>query len=195
MVEFVLCMSLVWVPLFFGTLVLGFNLVRAMEVTQVCRDAGHMYAYGTDFSQPAYQNLLVNLAPTLHMTTSGGNGVVVLSTIIYADKAACNGAGLTNNCPNLGKAVITRRIVIGNSSLHDSAFGSLRNSGLMDSSGNISPTNYLSDSRAVAQNFLSIIPLQSSVQFAYLAEMWVTSPDYNWWSFIGNGGSSARAIF
>lgn len=196
MVEFVLCMSLVWVPLFFGTLVLGFNLVRAMEVTQVCRDAGHMSAYsGIDFSQPAYQNLLVSLAPALHMTTKGGNGVVILSTITYADQMACNGANMSNNCPNLGQAVIIRRIVIGNSSLHDSAFGSLLNSGLMDSAGGISSTKYLSNSRAVAQNFLNIIPLQSSTQLAYVAEMWVTSPDYNWWSVLGNSGSSARAIF
>lgn len=195
LVEFVLCFGLFWIPLFFGTLVLGLNLNRAMQVTQVCRDAGHMYAYYTDFSQPAYQNMLVNLAPSLNITTNGGNGVVVLSTITYADQTACNGANLTNGCPNMGQAVIVRRIVIGNPSIHDSAFGSLLNSGLMDSSGNISNTNYLTDSRAVAQNFLNVIPLQSSKQFAFIAEMWVISPDYNFWKVLGNSGSSARAIF
>ena len=194
LVEFVLCFGFVWVPLFLGTLVLGFNLVRAIQVTQVCRDAGHMYAFGTDLSQPAYQNMLVSLAPGLNMTTNGGNGVIILSTVTYADQNACNAASLTSSCPNLGQAVIMRRIVIGNANLHLSSFGTPASS-IMDSKGNISNTNYLSNASAVAPNFLNLVPLQSSTQFAYIAEMWVTSPDYNWWSFLGNSGSSARAIF
>jgi hypothetical protein len=194
LVEFVLCFSFFWVPLFFGTLVLGLNLVRAIQTTQVCRDAGHMYAFGTDFSQPANQNLLVSLASGLNMTATGGNGVVVLSTITYADATACQAAGLQNNCPNQGQAVFTRRIVIGNQGLHPSAFGTPV-SNIMDNGGNISNTNYLTDTSAVASGFLNVIALQSSTQLAYVAEMWVISPDYNWWSVLGSSGSSARAIF
>ena len=171
---------------------LGFNLVRAIQVTQVCRDAGHMYAYGTDFSQSANQNLLVSLASGLNMTRTGGNGVIILSTITYADASVCQQAGLQNNCHNQGKAVFTRRIIIGNQGFHTSAFGTPA-SNIMDSSGNIS--NSLTDASAVANGFLDVVPLQSSTQLAYLAEMWVTSPDYNWWSAFGTTGSSARAIF
>jgi len=40
LVEFVLVMSLVMVPLMLGTMVVGFNLIRAIQVNQVNRDAG-----------------------------------------------------------------------------------------------------------------------------------------------------------
>ena len=195
LVEFVLCFALFWLPLFFGTLVLGLNLIRAMQVTQVCRDAGHMSAFSNiDFSQPANQNLLVSLASGLNMTTTGGNGVIILSTITYADATACQAAGLQNNCPNQGQAVFTHRIVVGNQGINTSVFGTPA-SNIVDSSGNISSANFLTDPSAVANGFLSIIPLQSSTQLAYVSEVWAISPDYNFWSFLGNSGSSARAIF
>src|SRR5579875_3756617 len=77
-VEFAFCFALFWVPLFLGSIVIGFNLIRAVQVTQVCRDAGHMYAGGIDFSQSTYQNLFVSLAIGLNMSTNGGNGVEIL---------------------------------------------------------------------------------------------------------------------
>ncbi len=122
LIEFVLCFALFWVPLFLGTLVIGFNVIRAIQVTQVCRDAGHMYSYGMDFSQSAYQNLLVSLAPGLNMTVSGGKGVVILSTVTYVDQTDCTAGGYPH-CANLNQTVFTRRIVIGNSGLYSSAFG------------------------------------------------------------------------
>ncbi len=188
--------SFIWLPLFLGTLVIGFNLVRAIQVTAVCRDAGHMYSYGIDFSQAAYQNLLVDLATGLKMTTSGGNGVVILSTVTYVGPTDCTAAGYTANttsCPNLNQIVFTRRIVIGNSSLHTSAFGT-PNSSEMDSSGNISAAGYLTDATNRAGTFSSVIALTSG-EFAYVSEMWVTSPDFNWWSALGQTGASARSIF
>ena len=50
LVEFVLVMALVMVPLLLGTMVVGFNLIRSIQVNQINRDAGHMYARGVDFS-------------------------------------------------------------------------------------------------------------------------------------------------
>ncbi len=194
LVEFVLCFSLFWVPLFFGMLVIGFNLIRAIQVTQVCRDAAHMYAYGTDFSQPAYKNLLVSLATGLNMKTTGGNGVIIFSTITFVDQASCDAANLTSGCSNLDKAVFVRRIVIGDANLHTSAFGTPAPN-IVDSSGNINNIDYLKNASVVAENFKDVIGLKSSTQFAFVAEMWVNSPDYNWWSGFGNSGASARAIF
>ncbi len=196
LIEFLLCFSFVWVPLFFGTLVLGLNLVRAIQTTQVCRDAGHMYGFSNiDFSQAANQTLLVSLASGLNMTPTGGNGVIILSTITYADATACQAANLQNgSCTNQGQAVFMRRIVIGNANLHMSTFGTPAPN-IVDGSGNISNTNYLTNPSAVANGFLNVVPLQSSTQFAFVAEMWVASPDYNWWSVLGNSGSSALAIF
>ncbi len=194
LVEFVLCFALIWTPLILGLYGIGFNLNRAMQVTQVCRTAAHMSAFGTDFSKPAFQTLLVNLAPSLHMTTTGGNGVLILSTITYADQTACDNAKLSGQCSNKGSAVVIRRIVIGNAALHASSFGVT--DGVTDGSGNIDPSVYLTNPSLVAPNFLNLISLQSSSQLAYMAEFWVTSPDFAQFNTSGwNGGSSARAIF
>ena len=195
-IEFAFCFALFWIPLFLGTIVIGFNLIRAVQVTQVCRDAGHMYAYGIDFSQSAYQSLLVNLATGLNMTTTGGNGVVILSTVTYIDSGACTAGGYqadTSHCPNLNTIVFTRRIVIGNSSLHSSNLGS-PNSAEMDSSGNVSVSGYLTDTSNQVASFSSVIPLTSG-QFAYVSEMFVQSPDTNWWFYSTTPMVSARSIF
>src|SRR5690349_11516666 len=88
LIEFVLAFSLFWLPLFFGTLVIGFSLIRGVQVTQICRDAGHMYSYGIDFSQQSYRNLLAGIAQGYNLTSSG-NGVVVLSTVTYITSTDC----------------------------------------------------------------------------------------------------------
>lgn len=200
LVEFVVGFSLFWTPLFLGTLVLGFNLIRAVQVTQVCRDAGHMYSQGIDFSNDVnpnpYQTLLIDLATGLNMTVSGGNGVIVLSTITYIGSSDCTSAGLhanSNSCPNLNYAVFTNQVVIGNSSLHASAFGTPSTSG-MQTNGDIQSSTYLTNTADRATNFENVIPLAAD-QYAYVSEMWVTSPDISWWSFLGSTGASARSIF
>ncbi len=203
LIEFVLAFALFWIPLFFGTLVIGFNLIRAVQVTQVCRDAGHMYSQGIDFSQAVYQNLLVSLASGLNMTSTGGNGVVVLSTLTYIDDAQCQSGGYApgGTCPNYQKVVITRRVWVGNSGLHTSSFGTLLpNSALLDAAGNVTlGTNtgtrgYLNDPSTVATGFSSVIPLVSG-QLSYVSEMYIKSPDLDWWAFLGNMDVSARSIF
>ena len=201
-VEFALGFALFWVPLFLGTVVIGFNLIRAVQVTQVCRDAGHMYASGIDFSQTTYQNLLVDLAIGLNMTATGGNGVVILSTVMYVDSAACSAGGYSgNSCTNLNTTVFTRRVVVGNSGLpYSSAFGS-PNSGDMDSSGNVSVVGYLTHTGNQVASFQNTIPCFSSTssvsctQIAYISEMFVTSPDTSWWSFLSTPTVNARSIF
>lgn len=196
LVEFVVCFALFWVPLFLGLVVMGFDLIRAMQVTQVCRDAGHMYSYGMDFSQTAYQNLLVSLAPGLNMTTTGGNGVVILSTVTYIAASDCTAGGYQatqSSCANLNQTVFTRRIVVGNSALHASAFGTPSSSD-MDSSGNISSAGYLNNSNDRAVGFSNLIPLQSG-QFSYMSEMYVQSPDVSWWSYLGTAWANSRSIF
>jgi hypothetical protein len=196
-VEFVLCFSLFWIPLFFGVWIIGFSTIRAMQVTQVCRDAAHMYAYGTDFSQAAYQTMLVNMAPGLSLNTNGtGNGVVVLSTITYVTQNDCTAANITaSNCTNANQTVFTRRIVIGNSAVHSSTFGT-PSSSIIDSTGSISAANYLTNTSARATSFPTITNIQlTSGQFAYVAEMWVNSPDLNFWGGLSNPVSGARFIF
>ena len=193
MVEFTLATALFLVPLLFGTMVIGQNLLREIEVTQVSRDAGHMYSYGIDFSQTANQNLLVDIAKGLSFQTSGGNGVVILSTVTFIGPNDCAAGGYGNNCANVNQTVITRRIVIGNSAIKSSAFGT-PNASLMDSSGNVSQAGYLNDTSTRAAGFSSLIPLVSG-QYSYMSEMYVSTPDLSWWSYLGTTGVSARSIF
>ena len=194
--EFAFCLTFFWIPLFLGMAVIGINLVRAVQVTQVCRDAGHMYANGIDFSQSTYQTLLIDLAIGLNMSTSGGNGVEILSTVMYVDSNACTAGGYqanSTNCPNLNTIVFTRRLVVGNSSLHSSNLGSPVSSE-MDGSGNVSVSGYLTDTRNQVSGFSSIIPLTTG-QFAYVSELFISSPDTSWASFLSTPTISARSIF
>jgi hypothetical protein len=195
LIEFLLTSIFLIFPLLLGTFVFGMSLIRANQVAEVCRDAGHMYAYGVDFSQTSSQNMLVQLAQGLNMTTTGGNGVVVLSTVTYIDDNDCKAVDPTDSCPNLHYDVFVRRIVVGNAGLHASTFGT---PGSLDSSGNVN--SYFTDTSARANNFGSVIPLVSG-QYAYMAETFVVSPDFNFWSgnnfwkWISPGVISARSIF
>jgi len=195
LVEFVLCFSLFWVPLFFGTLQMGFSLIRAIQVTQISRDAAHMFAFGTDFSQAPAQNLLSNLAPSLGIVANG-RGAVVLSSITYVDAIACTAGGhsSTSTCPNYQKAVFTRWIVVPSSSTNVSAFGNPHS--LADpTTGIITAANYTTSASAVATNFLSLIPLSASTQISYVAETSVNSQDFHWWGAFPNTTIASRAIF
>jgi len=196
MIEFTLATSLFLVPLLLGTMVIGQNLIREIEVTQVCRDAGHMYSYGVDFSQSANQNLLVNLAQGLSFQTSGGNGVVILSTVTFIGPNDCVAGGYQPNgssCANLNQTVFTRRIVVGNASVKASAFGT-PSAGLIDSSGNISQAGYLNNTSTRATGFSSLVALTSG-QFSFMSEMYVATPDLSFWTYLGTTGVSARTIF
>jgi hypothetical protein len=195
LIEFMLS-SLVWLPLLLGVIFIGLNIVRAIEVTQICRDAGHMHAYGVDFAQPANQQLLVKLATDFTFTANSGNGVVILSTITFIGPADCQAAGLAANasqCANLNQSVFTRRIVVGNKQLRVSAFGTPSPSSI-DSDGNISATSYLNNISLRATSFSSVLPLQSG-QFAYLSEAYFASPDLDFPGFLSGSGTYSRAIF
>ena len=196
LIEFAFCLVLFWLPLVLGMLVIGFNLIRAVQVTQVARDAGHMYANGINFAQSTYQNLLVSLAIGLNMTATGGNGVVILSTVMYVDSAACTAGGYTtSNCPNYNTFVFTNRVVVGNSGLHSSSLGAPVSTEL-DSNGNVSQAGQLTDTKNQVSGFTSIIPAPSSgSEFAYVSEMFVRSTDTSWAAFLSTPTINARSIF
>jgi hypothetical protein len=197
-------MGLFWVPLFLGTVQFGFRLIRAVQVNQVCRDAGHMYAFGIDFSQPSNKYLLASFGPSLSVdpTAAGGNGEVILSTINYVDDAQCLAGGYLTTllCPNYQKDVIIRQIIVGKA-FKQSAFNTPDPS-IIDSSGNVQSGNlltrgYLNDPTTIATNFSSLITLSSGVsgqQTAYVSEMFVQSSTFNLY-FPGTTWVSSRNIF
>src|SRR5712692_4606052 len=121
LIEFAL-VSAFSIPLLLGMFVTGTNITRSIQVSQISRDAGHMYAMNVDFSQAANQDVIVRLALGLGMTTTGGDGVVILSHIINVYLSDCTAAGLSAaQCTNLDQTVFTHRIVIGNASLRASS--------------------------------------------------------------------------
>jgi hypothetical protein len=196
--EFVLSTALIIVPLFFGIIVIGLSLILANQVTEVCRDTGHMFAYGVDFSQAASQLLVTQqLAQGLGMTPTGGKGVIYLSILTYVDGSSCTGAGLqanTTNCPNLNQIVVTKRLIIGNTGIHASTFAPGIPSSLISSSGAISSANYLTNASVQAANFAGVINLTAG-QYAYVSEMFVNPPLGGIWSLFSSNVVTARSVF
>jgi TadE-like protein len=191
-VEFAFCLGLFWMPLFFGATQFGFQLIQANQVTQVCRDAGHMYAYGISFSQPSNQYLLASFAPGLNVdpTGQGGSSVVILSTVNYIDIAECQAGGYASTCPNYGLIVFTNQTVIGNPSLHASLFGTPTTDSTGTGTvppGGPSTSGYLNQSSAVAKNFpgISLSTGSTGQQSAYISEMYSRSSSLNWFFTSG----------
>jgi Flp pilus assembly protein TadG len=186
----------------FGTVSLGIMLGRAVQVNQVCRDLAHMYVDGVDFTQTNNQNIAVQLTQGTGMTANGGNGVVIFSRVMTVYQADCNAAGYNGTCNNLGLCVVTQRIVIGNSSLRTSAFAT-PTAGLMDASGNISPSVYLQNTDAsvrttalaallTAAGEVNLIPDDN---FVWITEVYFTAPDLAFLGTSTGGGTYARFIF
>jgi hypothetical protein len=197
-IEFVLAVGLLIVPIFLGTIIIGLSLILADQVTEVCRDVGHMYAYGVDFSQSSSQTLVTNeLAKGLNMTTTGGNGVIYLSTVTYVDGTSCTASGLpanTTSCPNMNQYVVTKRLVIGNTSVKASTYAPNITSSIIQSSGNISSANYLTDTSVRASNFANIITLTVG-QYAYVSEMFDEPPTGGLWNLFSSDLVSAFNVF
>ncbi len=155
--EFSLSM-LVLVPLLLGTTGTGLNMLVNLQTVQLARDAGHMYAKGTDFSQPGNQTVLVTLGSNLGLTTtaSTSNALVILSTVTYVDKAACqsagkvDGSGNPSGCTNYQQWVFTQRIEIGNTALRTSNFGSPTASLVNSTTGDIALSDQVTNTGDVA---------------------------------------------
>lgn len=194
LIEFALT-SLIWLGLLTGTAVTGMNLIRSIQVVQICRDVGHMFAYGLDFSQPGNQNIIVRLANGLNFTVNGGNGVVILSALTQIGPQQCTAAGLAANttaCPNLNQTAFTRRLVIGQFSLRASTYGTPK-PGIIGANGYIAAADYLKDSTARASNF-QLLQLNAG-DTTYLTEAYFSSPDLDWSGYMTGTGVYAHAIF
>jgi hypothetical protein len=174
---------LVLVPLFLGTIGIGLNLLLAYQTSQLSRDAGHMYARQINFALPGNQTILGTLGSGVGLSaTSGvsgsagsGNAVVVFTTVGYVDDNACVLGGYGSNgvhnakCKNFGQWVFQQRILVGNSNLKTTDYGSPITSGsgggnplvTIDSSGNISSTDQLTNPNDVA-TFTAINPYSSA---------------------------------
>jgi hypothetical protein len=207
--------AVVLVPLLLGTGVVGINLLRTISVTQVARDAGHMFARGLDFSRPGNQSALERIGRPIGLDTnaSASNALVVLSALTYVDTQACQSLGLvdsggipTSACTNYQKWVFTQRLAIGNTALYSSVFGSPITTGtnavtVNGATGKISPSDYVTKSGAVAV-FHGINPYHvvsgsvtglPSGQMLYLAE--AGTPGLAMKPFVGSAAMYAYGLF
>lgn len=178
-VEFVLAAALIYTPLILGTMVIGMNIVRSIQVTQVNRDAGHMFARGVDFSSAANQAILNQLAGGLDLSASGKT-VVILTQIIKVDCASCT---------NKNIAVIMRQIKVGNTALRASAYGNP----VTGSGGTVA--NYENNTAARAVNFEPQVMTMQPGDMAYVAESYYRSTELDLPGFMTNTGVAARGIF
>ncbi len=147
----------------------------------------------------ADQNLLVLMAQGSNMTATGGNGVIILSRISTVFQADCDAAGIIS-CNNLGLAVFVQRVVIGNASLHTSAFGT-PNAALADAQGNISPSVYLqnTDSSVRTSGFSALLTAagdpQNQGDAAWVVELYFSYPDMAFLGTAQPGGVYTRFIY
>lgn len=195
MMEFSLS-TMVWVPLLMGTYVIGFDLIRAIQVTTVCRDLGHMYAYGVDFTQTANQNLAYRLGSGIGLKAAGGNAVAILSSVTYIGPLQCTGAGVaadSTHCPNLNQAVIVRRLVIGDPTKRSSNFATPVAS-IVASDGYIDPGNYVKYPSVRAPQFNSLLAPTPGA-FGYASEVYAAAPVQHWSSLMKTEGAYSNAIF
>jgi hypothetical protein len=149
-IEFAL-ISPVLFALLIGALVNGTRLVKALQVVQVARDGASMYSRGVDFSITANKQLVARLGKELGLDQtggSGGNGVVIFTTLEYVTQAQCDALAATS-CNN-NKWVITNRISFGDTTLRTSTFGSPTCA--LDALGNVDPLKAVSDPCAVVSN-------------------------------------------
>jgi len=91
---------------------------RSAYATQMSHDLASMYSQGVDFSRPENQNIARQL-----VSRSDGKTLLILTRIHFVAPADCGSTPLAQ-CANNGYAVITQRIVIGDSDLRTSSIGS-----------------------------------------------------------------------
>ncbi len=196
MVEFALCAVLL-IPLFFGAFVSGISLIRSIQATQVCRDAGHMYVRNVDFSLPANQDILVRIAEGLHMTRTGGEGVVILTKVRAVAPGDCLLINMpSGTCANSGEAVIVQRLYVGNQNLAQSAFGTPSPSTFDPAStqGDILPIEYLNNPALRAQGFSTLLALQPS-ELAFVAEAIFRLPELAFMPDFHQGTTPVRQVY
>jgi hypothetical protein len=190
MIELALYMSFA-VPMLCGLTSVGVRLGRSILAIQVTRDTGHMYALGADFTLSGTQAIAQTLAGGFSLT-SNGTAVLIFSRVTKVQQVDCTAAGLPN-CPNLNQAVFTQQVVVGNSTLRSSNFGT-PSSTYVGSKGMITSSNYCKQSSLIANGFEVVLSLQPG-QASWMVEGYFIMPELNIFSAPNRGGVYERLLF
>jgi len=193
LVETALVVSLVFIPMALGIAVLGLNMVRIIQVNQINRDTGHMFARGVDFSGSSIglmnRGIITSpkMAPKLQDTSAQGLAVLILSSVEYLNSTT----SCPNPCNNLNHVVITKQIILGNSALRASSFGTVPAASLNTDGTVKSPTT---DTTVRADGVLTYLTMTDG-DVAYVAETYFSSADLARSGFFSPAGTYARAFF
>jgi Flp pilus assembly protein TadG len=164
-----------------GGFTIGMSLTKAVQCSQLCRNANVLMVRSIDLSTLANQQLLLRTGTGLGLNVAGtnnpdvnGNGTVILTKVVRVGDSACyngiaNWNGNPGTCPNHGQYVIAQRIVIGNTSRWPSATGPIGSS-YLDSKGQVSEANIASNSTCKATGFPDIVELAND-EFTYVSEV------------------------
>jgi hypothetical protein len=180
--------------LLMGTFSVGMTLTKSVQAGVVARDAGAMFMRYVDFTLSGNRDMLVRLANGMNMSTSGGNGVVIMTQIQMIGTTECAAGGLsTGACPNYNRPVVIKRMIVGNTTLYTTTFGNPTPS-LIQSDGTITTTNYLNDTSVRADAFSAVMTLNAG-EYAYVSEAYFKTPEIDMPGFRDNTYVYQRNIF
>jgi hypothetical protein len=199
MVEFVLSVAFIFAPLILGTIVIGMNIIRNVQLTQLNRDAGHMFARGVNFgasSGASNQAMLQFLGTGLNLSASGKS--VEILTCIMKVPSTCG-------CTNAGKAVLTKQVIIGNTGFgaksQSKFYSGAPPASLVDADGNVKTNSstgvpyYMTDARLQTVGFDGTVMALDDNELAYVAEAYYRSSELDLPGFMTGTGVTARGIF
>ena len=180
--------------LLLGTVSVGMTLTKSLQAGVVSRDCGLMFMRQVDFTLEQNKRLAVKLASGMGMTTTGGDGAVVLTELlrIGADDCAAGGLSLAA-CSNFDQVVAVKRVTIGNASLFLSSFGTPSTS-LIGPTGDIAVSNYLTNVSVRAPNHFSLMTLGAGER-AFASEAYFLTPEINLPGYRSNTYVYQRNIF
>jgi len=206
-VEFAVITSIL-VPIFAAAFTLGMSLSKALQVSNVCRDAVVLMVRaatdpkaGLDLATTQNQRIIVRAASGLQMSLNpqydpdpNGKGLAVLSKVILVGDNECAAGVLpppanappwnAGNCPNYNSYVFGYRVYIGNKSTFSSSLGDPP-AGAIQSDGTLSASDIATNAANRAQKFGpgGIITLNQST-FALVAEMFADISTINLFSIF-----------
>jgi hypothetical protein len=202
------------VPMFAGAFTIGMALSKAIQVSNVARDAVVLLVRSTtdpesglDLSTTQNQQIIAQAGQGLGLTLSSqnntGNAAVILSQVVMVGPNECSLGGMTpnttapfwgpGNCPNFGSYVFEYRVVMGNGARWSSTFGNP--GGTLQPNGTVSAANIASNTSFQAPNFSSVTGMTLSAStFALVSEMYADVGYLNFFSVMKNSVIYARSI-
>ncbi|MDX2268897.1 MAG: TadE family protein [Bryobacter sp.] len=176
-----------------GGFTMGMSLTRAVQASQLCRNANVLMVRSIDLSRPSNQQLLIRTGAGLGLNVPGtstpnpnGKGVIILTKVIRVGNNACYLGipawnGNPSSCPNHGQYVIAQRITMGNSTRWTSVTGNPGSTLLSD--GSVSEANIANVTSNRASGFPGIVSL-SEDEFTFVSEVFADVSELTLLNFL-----------